>query len=93
MIKQASMTWGFFQVVNHGVPTSVLEEVIEGTRRFHEEDNEVKREHYTRDKTKKVVYSSNLFLYESPAANWRDTLLFFMAPYPLIPDELPLACR
>ncbi|KAJ8623752.1 hypothetical protein MRB53_032282 [Persea americana] len=92
-IKQASATWGFFQVVNHGVPTSVLEEMIEGTRRFNEEDDELKRGYYTRDNGKKVLFRSNFDLYQSPAANWRDTLLCVMAPDPPSPHELPLACR
>ena len=92
-IKQASATWGFFQVVNHGVPTSVLEEMIEGTRRFNEEDDELKRGYYTRDNGKKVLFQSNFDLYQSPAANWRDTLFCVMAPDPPSPHELPLACR
>ncbi|XP_042518044.1 1-aminocyclopropane-1-carboxylate oxidase homolog 3-like [Macadamia integrifolia] len=93
-IRQASETYGFLQVVNHGIPVSLLEEMLKGVRRFFEQDTEVKKKFYTRDVLgKKVVYISNLHLYKSPAADWRDTLFCAMAPQPLDPQELPLACR
>ncbi|KAH7843555.1 hypothetical protein Vadar_018094 [Vaccinium darrowii] len=43
-VRIASKEWGFFQVVNHGIPLKVLEEMIDGVRIFHEGDVEVKRE-------------------------------------------------
>ncbi|MCD7453646.1 Acyl CoA oxidase [Datura stramonium] len=94
-VRDASETWGFFQVVNHGIPTSVLEEMLQGTRQFFEQDVEVKKQYYTRDNTKKVVHTSNFDLYSPsvPAANWRDTLFCLMAPVPPSPEELPTACR
>ncbi|ONK56949.1 uncharacterized protein A4U43_C10F15000 [Asparagus officinalis] len=93
-VKKAAETFGFFQVVNHGVPQEVMEGMIEGGKRFHEEENEVKRMYYTRDLSKfKVTYNSNFDLYHAPAANWRDTLSCIIAPDGPAPDELPLACR
>ncbi|KAJ9700621.1 hypothetical protein PVL29_006096 [Vitis rotundifolia] len=93
MVREASETWGFFTVVNHGIPVSVLEEMLDGARRFYEQDNEVKKEFYTRDLTRKVAYNSNFDLYVSKAANWRDTFYCLMAPHPLNPQELPATCR
>ncbi|KAF8392231.1 hypothetical protein HHK36_022573 [Tetracentron sinense] len=92
-IRHASETWGFFQVINHGIPISVVDEMIDGVRRFYEQDTEVKKEFYTRDPTRKAVYNSNFDLYQSPAANWRDSIFCTMAPVPPNPEDLPVACR
>ncbi|KAH9682125.1 1-aminocyclopropane-1-carboxylate oxidase [Citrus sinensis] len=92
-VRKASETSGFFQVINHGIPVSFLEELKEGVRRFFEQDFELKKEFYTRDITKMVGYNSNFDLYSAPAANWRDTILFNMAPNPPKPEEMPAACR
>lgn len=65
---------GFFQVVNHGIPVEILEEIMDGIRRFHEQDPELKKQFYSRYQSKKVSYFSNFDLFRSKAANWRDTL-------------------
>ncbi|KAJ0478605.1 putative deacetoxyvindoline 4-hydroxylase [Helianthus annuus] len=82
---------GFFQVVNHGIPLSVMNEALQGISRFHEQDVEIKKWFYTRDASRPVVYNSNLDLYTSTTANWRDTFFSFMAPSPPPPEELPEA--
>lgn len=92
-IRHASETWGFFQVVNHGIPVTVLDEMLCGVRRFNEQDVEVKKQFYTRESTRKFVFNSNFDLYSSPAANWRDTFFCFMAPNPPDPEDLPESCR
>ncbi|CAI9775960.1 unnamed protein product [Fraxinus pennsylvanica] len=92
-VKDAAETWGFFQVINHGIPDSVLEETLNGVRSFYEQDTEVKKEWHTRDVSKTVVYNSNFDLYSAPSANWRDTLFCQMAPHIPKPDELPFVCR
>ncbi|KAL7105438.1 hypothetical protein ACP275_07G044300 [Erythranthe tilingii] len=92
-IRHASEKYGFFQVVNHGIPVGVLEEMLCGVRRFNEMDAEAKKVYYTRDVTRKFVYNSNFDLYSVPAVNWRDTFLSFMAPNPPKPEELPASCR
>nr|GMD88403.1 1-aminocyclopropane-1-carboxylate oxidase homolog 1-like [Ipomoea batatas] len=91
-VGEASATWGFFQVVNHGIPGNVLEEIMSGVRGFHEQDTEVKKEWYTRDRSWRVVYNCNFDLYTAPAANWRDTFYCNMAPNPPHPQQLPPIC-
>ncbi|KAL8515734.1 hypothetical protein ACS0TY_014425 [Phlomoides rotata] len=92
-IREASETWGFFQVINHGIPGPILGEMLEGVRRFFEEDDEEKKKWYTRDSNTRFVYNSNFDLYSSPAANWRDTVYCQVAPHPPTPQQLPTVCR
>lgn len=94
-VKDASESWGFFQLVNHGIPISVLEEMINGVMRFHEQDNELKKQWYTRDVNEKsrVLYNSNFDLYVAPVTNWRDSFYCAMAPNPPQPNVLPPPCR
>ncbi|KAK7401661.1 hypothetical protein VNO78_13307 [Psophocarpus tetragonolobus] len=92
-IREASEKWGFFQVLNHGIPVTVLEDMKDGVHRFYEQDTEVKKELYSRVQTKPFVYNSNYDLYCSPALNWRDTFVCFLAPNPPKPEDLPVVCR
>ncbi|CAN8248495.1 unnamed protein product [Cochlearia groenlandica] len=95
-VRYAAENWGFFQVINHGVPLNVLEEIKEGVRRFHEEEDlEIKKSYFSRDPLKnKFVYNSNFDLYSSsPCVNWRDSFTCYMAPNPPTPEELPVTCR
>ncbi|KAF8394297.1 hypothetical protein HHK36_020504 [Tetracentron sinense] len=94
-IGRASERWGFFQVVNHGVPVTVLEEMIKGVVRFHEQDDGVKKEFYSRDPKRRVRFNSNFDLYRTRSAtNWRDTLTIAMlSPDLLSPEAVPAVCR
>ncbi|KAG5616290.1 hypothetical protein H5410_016114 [Solanum commersonii] len=93
-IKHKEITWGFFQVVNHGIPTSVLHKTLQGTSQFFEQDNEVKKQYYTRDTGKKVIYTSNLDLYSPsvPGVSWKDAFFCFMSSNPPSPQEFPTLC-
>ncbi|GAB2221849.1 hypothetical protein Droror1_Dr00013040 [Drosera rotundifolia] len=73
-IRKACETWGMFQMINHGIPIDVIEGVLEGVRRFNEQEKGLKDEFYTRDSSKKVVYTLSVH----PAfktALWKDTLV------------------
>jgi len=90
LLRAAAETVGFFQVVNHGVPAELLAETLAAVRSFNEEPAEAKRPYYTRDPARRVRYHSNFDLFQSPAANWRDTLFLEM---PAPPEEMPPPCR
>ncbi|CAA0407254.1 unnamed protein product [Arabidopsis thaliana] len=92
-IKDAAENWGFFQVINHGVPLTVLEEIKESVRRFHEQDPEVKNQYLPTDNNKKFVYNNDFDLYHSSPMNWRDSFTCYIAPDPPNPEEIPVACR
>ncbi|XP_021725880.1 1-aminocyclopropane-1-carboxylate oxidase homolog 1-like isoform X2 [Chenopodium quinoa] len=95
-IFSASKEWGFFQVVNHGIPLNLLKKTIDGTRMFHEQDAETKKEYYSRDfQSKRVMYYSNHDLFNSNAANWRDSLYVntLHTAGEIDPQELPPICK
>ncbi|XP_052188592.1 1-aminocyclopropane-1-carboxylate oxidase homolog 1-like isoform X2 [Diospyros lotus] len=92
-IRDACENWGFFQVINHGIPVSALDEMIAGVRRFHEQDVEVKKKFYSKDMGKRFFYNSNHDIYSSKAASWRDTMYSLYTPEPPQPEELPEICR
>ncbi|KAL5542205.1 hypothetical protein UlMin_009915 [Ulmus minor] len=92
-VREASETWGFFQIVNHGIPVSVLDEMKVGVRRFYEQDIEIKKKYYTRGFEKAMSYNSNFDLYSGKSTNWRDTMYCIMAPNSPNPEEFPEVCR
>ncbi|XP_027350701.1 1-aminocyclopropane-1-carboxylate oxidase homolog 1-like [Abrus precatorius] len=92
-IRSACHNWGFFQVINHGISISVMDEMIDGIRRFHEQDADVRKQFYTRDLKNRVLYHSNTSLYRDKFANWRDTVGCPMALDPPKAEELPAVFR
>ncbi|XVF62880.1 hypothetical protein PTKIN_Ptkin09bG0044200 [Pterospermum kingtungense] len=92
-VRFASEEWGFFQVINHGIPLTVLDDMIDGVRMFNEQDLELKKDLYTRDPAEKVRFYSNFDLHASQTADWRDTLTFSFRGDDLNPNEIPALCR
>ncbi|XP_059663754.1 1-aminocyclopropane-1-carboxylate oxidase homolog 1-like [Cornus florida] len=90
-IRQAASTWGFFRMVNHGVPMSKMEAVLEGVRRFHEQPVEVKREFYSSDSKQRVRFTSNVT--ELDVACWRDLLTCGFYDDTLDSEAIPLVFR
>ena len=92
-IRTACQDWGFFQVINHGIPIEVLDGMITGIQKFHEQDTMIKKQFYSRESGKKVRYFSNVNLLQGGEANWRDSLVCQLAPNPPKPEEIPAICR
>jgi len=92
-VLAAANKFGFFQVLNHGVPEASMSGMLAAVRRFNEEPVEVKRAYYTRDHGRSVRYHCNQDLFRASAAKWRDTVYLEMAPTEPSPEEIPAALR
>ncbi|KAI3747837.1 hypothetical protein L6452_10521 [Arctium lappa] len=83
----------FFPIINHGILKSVLVEMIDGVRGFHEMESEEKSKYYSRDYQKQFSYVSNYHLFTGDATIWLDSFLSVMAPKCPRFEELPPICR
>ena len=95
-IRRAAAEWGFFQVTGHGVPPESMAAALGSVRGFHESaggEGSEKARLYSREPDRAVKYHCNFDLYQSPVANWRDTLYLRMAPDPPGDGDLPDNCR
>lgn len=95
-VRRAAAEWGFFQVTGHGVPLAAMDAAAGAARAFHESgggEGSDKARLYSREPGRAVKYHCNFDLYQSPVANWRDTLYLRMAPDPPPAADLPEICR
>lgn len=92
-IRKAAGEWGFFKIVNHGVPLETMDAMLEAVKRFHEQPAQVKAPFCSSDNRKRVKLNSSLPAKENDPASWRDILSCVFQDDHLDPEELPSACR
>ncbi|KAL5545808.1 hypothetical protein UlMin_005495 [Ulmus minor] len=94
-VKSAAKTFGFFQVINHGVPESTLNDTVSSVKAFHEQPHEVKSKYYKREEGKRVTFTSNYDLYKAKAASWVDSLRVWFGPEEVRArdEDIPVICR
>ncbi|KAJ4973662.1 hypothetical protein NE237_006836 [Protea cynaroides] len=61
-------------IINHGIPSKIIDWTIASIKAFNEQPPEMKVLHYCHDMGRSVSYSSNYDLYVSKAASWRTRL-------------------
>ncbi|XP_051203895.1 1-aminocyclopropane-1-carboxylate oxidase homolog 4 [Lolium perenne] len=91
----AARDWGFFYLVNHEslVPADYPAKVLTAVRAFHELPAPERATHYGRAMGGGVSYASNVDLFRSPAASWRDTIQLGFGPARPDTERIPPVCR
>lgn len=91
LIRSAARTTGFFHVINHGVPSDVVDRAISSVRCFNEMESEERKKYYSREMVGGVSYASNVDLFKADAASWRDTIQIDLGR--VDPAKIPQICR
>ncbi|GMN43655.1 hypothetical protein TIFTF001_012850 [Ficus carica] len=93
-IWDAAEKWGFFQIINHGVPIEVLDNVKEGTCRFFDLPAEEKNK-YSKENTvsNNVRYTTSFIPEVEKALEWKDYLSLFYVSEDETNRLWPSACK
>ncbi|CAM8983838.1 unnamed protein product [Rhodiola kirilowii] len=78
-LKSALSCWGCFQAVNHGMATSLMDEMREATKAFFATPKEEKLK-YARPEKMFEGYGNDMILSEEQALDWTDRLYLTVIP-------------
>lgn len=80
-ICEASGKWGFFQIINHGIPLQVLENITDAAHSFFGLPNEQRSKYYKGASPSETVFLATSFSPQAEVAlEWRDYLSFQYIP-------------
>ncbi|KAI3852765.1 hypothetical protein MKW92_016681 [Papaver armeniacum] len=79
-ISSACAEWGFFQIVNHGIEASLMEEMLKTIEGFFSLTCEEKMKYASDDVMNTVRYGTSLNTSKSHVLHWRDYLRHFGHP-------------
>ncbi|KAH6766868.1 2-oxoglutarate and oxygenase superfamily protein [Perilla frutescens var. hirtella] len=88
-ISQACQHYGFFQVINHGVPIETMEKMLGVSREFFHLPVEEKMKLYSNDPSKTTRLSTSSNIHKEKIHNWRDYLRLHCHPLDNYVNEWP----
>ncbi|MFS8005567.1 putative non-hem dioxygenase domain, isopenicillin N synthase [Helianthus anomalus] len=93
-VCDAAQKWGFFQIINHGVPIHVLENVKDATHKFFELPAEEKKK-YSKEQsgTNNVRFGTSFTPEAEKALEWKDYLSLFFVSDDEAASLWPAICR
>ncbi|XP_004986772.1 1-aminocyclopropane-1-carboxylate oxidase homolog 1-like [Setaria italica] len=93
---EAARNWGFFHLINHyqalGIPEDYPARALAAVRAFNEVPAAERSTHYGRSMAGRVSYFSNVDLFRTSAASWRDTVQIAFGPQRPDPARIPTVC-
>lgn len=93
-VCDAAQKWGFFQIINHGVPLEVLENVKQATLMFFRLTPEEKKKYLKENSPSNHVRLSTSFIPDAEnSLEWKDYLsLFYVSEHEAL-SIWPIICR
>nr|GMC67008.1 protein DOWNY MILDEW RESISTANCE 6 [Ipomoea batatas] len=88
-IAQACSEYGFFQVINHGVPKKAIEDMLKVAQEFFQLPVEEKMKLYSDDPSKTMRLSTSFNVKKETVHNWRDYLRLHCHPLEKYSPEWP----
>ncbi|CAH9111023.1 unnamed protein product [Cuscuta europaea] len=88
-IRDACRLYGFFQIINHGVPKRVVEEMLEVSHEFFNLSVEEKMKLYSDDPSRTMRLSTSFNITKETVHNWRDYLRLHCYPLEKYAPEWP----
>lgn len=80
-LNKACQDWGFFMVVNHGIPKNLMKAVIDGTQGFFNMTEEEKKEFEGKNVLDPIRCGTSFNTSKEKVFFWRDYLKVFVHPH------------